>query len=295
MQTKQNPVHRKSPTRSNSHTPNPSEKHPDPNRTQVVGVLNLTPDSFSDGGQYIRPDQALARVEEMIADGVDWIDVGGVSTRPGAPVVSLEEEHARVIPILKALCPRFSIPFSLDTSRYEIAREGLGMGVRMINDIRALRQDDRLPALLAGSTCTVVLMHMQGEPQTMQQGPVYKDVVGEIIDFFHERIAAVKKEGIQDERIILDPGIGFGKQLPHNLEIFQRLSEICELGYPVMVGPSRKSLIGEVLHVPVEERAAGTGALVTLAIQQGARYVRVHDTREMVQIARMTDAVVKKR
>ncbi|MBI2870431.1 MAG: dihydropteroate synthase [Candidatus Omnitrophica bacterium] len=273
--------------------PDPTASAPSQSlRTQVVGILNVTPDSFWDGGRYTSLGTALARAEEMVREGADWVDVGGSSSRPGAAEVPYEEERARVLPVLKGLVKSLPIPLSLDTSRYEIIQEALDLGVRMINDIRALRSDERLPALVARYEAFVVLMHMQGEPRTMQERPHYTDVVGDIKAFFEERVALVQSAGVRSDKIILDPGIGFGKTAGHNLEILRRLAAFGRLGYPLMVGPSRKSVIGQVLDVPAGERLHGTSALVALSIQAGARYVRVHDVREMVQVARMTDAVV---
>ena len=256
----------------------------------VMGILNVTPDSFSDGGRFIGREAALRRVREMIEEGAQIIDVGGESTRPGAQAVSVEEELARVIPVIEAIRSESAIPVSIDTSKPEVMRAAVDAGASLVNDVRALREPGALTAV-ADLGVPVCLMHMQGEPRTMQQAPRYDDVVAEVLAFLEERVAACEAAGIPRERIILDPGFGFGKTLDHNLALFRALPRFAATGLPVLVGVSRKSMIGQVLEVPVAERLAGSLALASLAVWLGAAIVRSHDVRETVHAVRMTAAV----
>jgi len=254
-------------------------------RTLVMGILNVTPDSFSDGGKYLDPEAALARAREMEAQGADIIDVGGESTRPGHTPVSAEEELARVMPVLEKLVRAVRIPISIDTSKAEVARRALEVGVHMVNDQRALA-DPGMAEVVAEAGVPVVLMHNQ-------DGTAYRDMLGDITAYFQERIKRASLAGIAREKIIIDPGFGFGKTAAQNLEVVRRLREFAGLGHPILIGPSRKSAIGKVLGLPVEERVEGTAAVVTAAILQGADIVRVHDVKEMVRVARMADAIVR--
>ncbi len=246
-------------------------------RVLVMGILNVTPDSFSDGGRFLDPDRAVAHALRLQDEGADIIDIGGESTRPGAEPVPLEEELRRVIPVLEKLRRKLRIPVSIDTYKAEVAEAAIELGARIVNDVTALRADPRMGEVVARAGVGLVLMHMRGTPRDMQENPTYTDVVAEISAFLRERISAALSRGIAPEQIAVDPGIGFGKKLEHNLEILRRLEEFLELGRPVLVGPSRKSFIGEILGLPVEERLEGTLAACAVAVVRGADIVRVHD------------------
>ena len=263
-------------------------------RTYIVGILNITPDSFADGGRHKDVRAAIDHGLEMIEEGADVIDIGGESTRPGAEPIDLDEEIRRVIPVIEGLSKKTKTPLSIDTYRYEVAKQALDAGVLMVNDISGLRADKNMAKLVADRNIPAVIMHMQGTPQNMQENPEYQDVMGEIIAFLRERTEIALREGVLKERIIVDPGIGFGKTLNHNLEIMNRLSELKSLGFPILTGTSRKYFIGLTLDLPVEERLEGTAATVAYSIVQGANIIRVHDVKEMVRVARMTDAMVKR-
>jgi len=262
-------------------------------RTLVMGILNVTPDSFSDGGKFLERSAALSQAKRMIEEGADIIDIGGESTRPGAEPVSLEEELARVIPVIESLAPEIDRPISIDTYKAEVARQALDAGADMVNDISGLRMDEKMAQLVAERDVPVVIMHIQGTPRNMQDNPQYEDVVGEIIAFLRERIEVALEAGIKKDKIIIDPGIGFGKTVEHNLQIMHSLSQFKSLGQPILLGTSRKSFIGAVLGLPVEERLEGTAATLAYGISQGADIVRVHDVKEAVRVARMTDAMCK--
>jgi len=252
--------------------------------------LNVTPDSFSDGGRYTERERALAQARQMIAEGAAIIDIGGESTRPGAAAVSVQEELDRVVPIIETLASECAVPISIDTSKAEVMRAAVAAGAGMINDVYALR----LPgAMQTAAECgvPVCLMHMQGEPRTMQQAPHYDDVVREVKDFFRDRMQACEAAGIVRQRIVLDPGFGFGKTLQHNLSLLKHLAELAGEGVPLLVGMSRKSMIGAVLDAPVEQRLYGGIALATLAAQQGAAIVRVHDVKATVDALKIVTAV----
>jgi dihydropteroate synthase len=256
-----------------------------------MGVLNVTPDSFSDGGRYLRVDRALAHAEAMTEAGADLIDIGGESTRPGAPAVSLDDELRRVIPVIERVAARCRVPISIDTSKAEVARRAIEAGAAMINDVTALRGDPAMAGVAAQAGVPVVLMHMQGTPRTMQRRPRYRALMDDLLRFFRERIAAAVAAGIDRRRIILDPGIGFGKTLAHNLEILRRLDIPARLGRPILVGPSRKSFLGKLTGEPVGQRLEGTAAAVTAAVLHGAQLVRVHDVAEMARVVRVADAI----
>ena len=265
-------------------------------KTVVCGVLNITPDSFSDGGLWIDRQKAVDRAQQMVDEGAGMIDIGGESSRPGSQAVSVDEERERVIPVLEKIVDRLNVPISVDTCKSQIARESLEIGVDIINDITSLRGDTDMASVAAESGAGIILMHMQGEsPRTMQKNPQYGDVVSEIAEFLGSSIDRAVSSGISRERIVVDPGIGFGKKTEHNLEIIRRLCELKSLGQPILIGVSRKSVIGNVLDLPVDERLEGTAALVACSILNGANIVRVHDVRYMWRVARMVDAVIDKK
>ncbi len=267
----------------------------DLSRPVVMGILNTTPDSFSDGGNSYRDnrlsiDIALRKAEQMLADGAAIIDVGGESTRPGAATVSEQEELDRVVPVVEALVSKLDALVSVDTSTAAVIRESARHGAGMINDVRALLREGALFAV-AEIDLPVCLMHMQGQPNTMQGNPVYSDVVTEVRYFLQDRIDACLAQGIAKERIILDPGFGFGKTLAHNLALLQRLSEFSDLGYPLLVGMSRKSMLAQLLNRSVDERLPGSLALALLAAQRDAAIIRVHDVAATVDVLKVLSAV----
>lgn len=263
------------------------------NRTYIMGILNMTPDSFSDGGKFMDPEDALAHARKMLAQGADIIDVGAQSTRPGSSPVSAEEEKKRVVPLIEKLAEETRAVISIDTTKAEVAKAALASGASMVNDISGLRFDPKMAEVVADFGVPVCIMHIQGRPKDMQANPVYSDLMGEIIDYLEKGLAIAKSAGILHEKIIVDPGIGFGKTVEHNLEILRRLKELKGLGCPIMVGPSRKSMIGAVLGLPVDERVEGTAATVAISIANGANIIRVHDVKEMARVVKMTDAICK--
>lgn len=256
----------------------------------VMGVLNVTPDSFSDGGRFISKEAALRQVARMTADGAGIIDVGGESTRPGAASVSVQQELDRVLPVVEAIAAEFDTIISLDTSTPDVMRDGAAAGAGLINDVRALQCAGALEAA-AMTGLPVCLMHMQGEPSSMQAAPQYKNVVAEVSDFFCARIRACEQVGIHRDQLVLDPGFGFGKSDEHNLQLLAQLSALQKLGLPLLVGLSRKSMIGRVLVREVKERLVGSVALALLAVERGARIVRAHDVRETVDALTLWQAV----
>ncbi len=263
-------------------------------RTHIMGVLNVTPDSFSDGGKFIDPAKALAHAEEMVEAGADIIDVGGESTRPGSEFVPLEVELNRVIPVIKGLVAGGApIAISIDTWKSEVAERALDMGVHAVNDISGLKFDTKLADLAARYDAGLVLSHIKGTPKNMQVDPAYDDVLQEIGEFLGKAAAAALSAGVSRESIVVDPGIGFGKKLGHNLEILKRLGELVELGYPVLIGPSRKSFIGTLTGAPADDRVEGTLAAVTLGVANGASIVRVHDVKESRRALALADAIVR--
>lgn len=253
--------------------------------TYVMGILNVTPDSFSDGGKYEQMDAALQHVEKMITDGMDILDVGGESTRPGYQMISEEEEISRVVPVIEQIKSRFDIPISLDTYKSGVAREGIAVGVDMINDIRGLKFDGNLAKLIADAGISCTLMHNRKEAD-------YKDYMQDILADMSEMVQSARNAGISDEKILLDPGIGFGKTCENNLEVIRRLEILHSFGYPIVLGASRKSVIGTVLDLPVSERLEGTLATTVFAVMKGAMFVRVHDVKENVRIIKMTEAIL---
>ena len=258
----------------------------------VMGVLNLTPDSFSDGGRYLDPDQALARALQIEAEGAALIDLGGESTRPGAAPVSAAEELRRVLPLLERLRPRTRAILSVDTSKPEVIRAAAAAGADLINDVYALRAPGALEAA-AESGCAVCLMHMQGEPRTMQHAPHYEDVVREVRAFLGERVTACRAAGIPDERIVLDPGFGFGKTLEHNLTLLRHLHRVRAEGRPVLAGLSRKSMIGALTGKAAGERLHGSVAAALIAAQNGAEILRVHDVAATVDALKVLAAAAR--
>ena len=261
-------------------------------KTYIMGILNVTPDSFSDGGQFFNKDRAVEQAFRMIEDGVDIIDVGGESTRPGAEEVSVKEEIKRVVPIIKAITKQASVPVSIDTYKASVADAAVSAGASMINDISGLRFDPEMPHLAAKSKVPVVIMHIQGTPKNMQRHPYYKALIPEIMDYLREGISIARRSGISDEKIIIDPGIGFGKTVAHNLEIINRLNEFSGFEKPILLGHSRKSFIGSILDdAPVTDRLEGTAAAAAIGIFNGANIIRVHDIKEMARVARMADEI----
>lgn len=261
---------------------------------QVMGILNVTPDSFSDGGKFAGFENALEQVQRMISDGATIIDIGGESTRPGAADVSEADELARVIPVLKAIKKRFNIVVSIDTSKAAVMSAAIAAGADIINDVRALQNDGCLTAV-ANSNIPVCLMHMQGLPRSMQKSPSYDDVITDIIEFFQQRIDACVSAGIARERIIIDPGFGFGKTLEQNFHLLANLSKFNQLDLPILAGLSRKSMIGNLLSRDVEQRLAGSLSTAMLAAQQGAHIIRVHDVQETVDVLKVLKAVTDNR
>lgn len=259
----------------------------------IMGILNLAPDSFYDGGRYAQKKKALVRVEEMISQGADLIDIGGESTRPGAIKASAEEELRRVIPILSKIKELFEIPLSVDTYKAQIAQEAIETGADMINDISGLRFDSEMKQVVAKYKVPLVLMHIKGTPRNMQNNPHYDCLMGEIISYLRESIITAKEAGIDEEKIIVDPGIGFGKSVEHNLEIINKLSELKSLGRPILIGVSRKSFIGNVLNLSTEERLEGSLAATCLAVTGGARMVRTHDVKETRRAIDLTQAILE--
>lgn len=262
----------------------------DLSRPQVMGILNVTPDSFSDGGRFDRRDAALRHAEAMVKAGAALVDVGGESTRPGARPVSPVEELERVAPVVEAIATELDVIISVDTSTPAVMRECARLGAGLINDVRSLRREGALDAA-AATGLPVCLMHMRGEPGNMQENPQYEDVAKEVAAFLRERIEACAAAGISSERVILDPGFGFAKNLSHNLSLFKHMQVLHELGRPLLVGVSRKSMIGQILGKDVGERLYGSLALASLAVAKGARILRVHDVAETVDVVTMIAAV----
>jgi dihydropteroate synthase len=259
---------------------------------KIMGIVNVTPDSFSDGGAFLDPERAIAHGEELAGEGADVIDVGGESTRPGAEAVPAEEELRRTDPLVRTLASRgYSV--SIDTSKVAVAEAALDAGAAMVNDVTALRAEPELAALCADRGCEVVVMHMLGDPRTMQENPAYDDVVDDVKSFLAGRIEFAVSEGVDESRIWIDPGIGFGKTVEHNLELHRRLGELRELGRPIVFGSSRKSFIGKLTGTEVDERIGGTIASNVIACANGARMLRVHDVGPMRQALMIAEAVMR--
>jgi dihydropteroate synthase len=262
-------------------------------RTHVMGVLNVTPNSFSDGGRYVERSRAIEHALEMAANGADIIDVGGESTRPFSERVSIQEELDRVIPVIQTLSKELKIPISIDTTKSEVARESIRAGASMINDISALRFDPAMARFAAQACVPLVLMHMKGSPQDMQLNPEYQDVVSEIYSFLEYAVKRAVEAGVRRDLIILDPGIGFGKTVGHNLKIIRNLARFTALKQPVLLGTSNKAFIGHILEREVHERDTGTMATIAVGVMNGARIVRVHNVKKAVETVKIIDAIRK--
>ncbi len=263
-------------------------------RTYIMGILNVTPDSFSDGGKYFDKDSAVEQALRMKDEGADIIDIGGESTRPGAEKISVKEEISRVVPVIGALADKIGIPISVDTYKSVVAEAAILSGASIINDISGLRFDPQMPHVAARYNVAVVIMHIKGTPKNMQNNPTYKALIPEIMDYLKEGIEIAGNAGVADDKIIIDPGIGFGKTAEHNLEVIKRLNEFTGFEKPVLLGPSRKSFIGRILGgLPVTERIEGTAAAVAIGIFNGANIIRVHDIKAMVRVARIADRIKK--
>jgi len=258
-----------------------------------MGIVNVTPDSFSDGGQFFDPEDAIAHGLKLAEDGADIIDIGAESTRPGAETVTVEEEFRRLSPVVAELVKQTDVLISVDTTKADVARKMLDTGAHIINDVSGLQFDPDLAGVVAESQCPVVIMHIQGTPRTMQKNPSYDDVIKDILLYFRERIDYARSRGIADEQILIDPGIGFGKTVDHNHRIIRKLQQFTSLGFPVLVGASRKSYIGKTLDLPVEDRLYGSLAVAAMAVLNGASVLRVHDVRETRQVTRMMDAILR--
>jgi len=259
-------------------------------RAHVMGIVNVTPDSFSDGGRFFDPEEAVRAGMAIVEDGADLIDVGGESTRPGSDVVPPEEELRRVLPVVKRLGAEVDMPISIDTRKAEVARAALDAGASVVNDITAGR-DDGMFDVVRKAGAGMVLMHMQGDPKTMQDEPRYDDVVGEVRAFLAERVSAAESAGIPRDNLCVDPGLGFGKTLEQNLTLMHDVGALAEIGRPVLVGPSRKSFVGRITETEVGERLEGTAGAVAWLVANGAHIVRVHDVREMARVVRTIDAI----
>lgn len=262
-----------------------------PDRPLIMGVVNVTPDSFSDGGRYLDPAAAVAHAFRLVAEGADLLDIGAESTRPGADAVDEAEERRRVIPVVTAVAQAVTVPISIDTSKATVAQAALDAGAVLVNDVTALRGDPSMVEVIARTGAGIVLMHMSGTPQTMQLAPCYEDVVGEISAFFEERIRFAMAHGIGQKQIMLDPGIGFGKLLEHNLTLLAQLHRFIGLGCPLLVGVSRKAFLGQIVDRPVAERQWATAAAVALAVERGAGILRVHDVRAMKEAMQVAVAI----
>ena len=267
--------------------------HLDLSTPVVMGILNLTPDSFSDGGRFPDCDSAISHAQAMVSEGAAIIDIGGESTRPGAAPVSVQQELDRVMPVIESLVAELPVPLSVDTSKPEVMQAAISAGAGMINDVMALRQEGAIEAVRDACHVLLCLMHMQGEPRSMQQNPRYDDVVGEVRHFLLERAALCEKAGIAQSSIILDPGFGFGKTLEHNTALLKNIDLLAGDGYPLLVGISRKSMIGQLLgDVPVDQRLQGSVAAAVIAAMKGANILRVHDVRETVEALKIVEALL---
>ena len=263
-------------------------------RPLLMGIVNVTPDSFFDGGRFLDPQAAVAHAWRLVEEGADLLDIGGESTRPGSVPVEETEERRRLIPVVTAVAKAVSVPISVDTSKAVVAKAAIDAGAVMVNDVTALRGDPAMVDAIVVSGVGVVLMHMQGTPQTMQKAPQYHDVVEEVEDFLAERVRFALERGIAKNQIMLDPGIGFGKTLVHNLDLLAQLRTFTRLGFPLLVGPSRKGFIGELVEQSVQDRAWGTAGAVALAVEQGAHVLRVHDVAGMKDVVKVAAAISRR-
>lgn len=260
----------------------------------IMGIVNVTPDSFFDGGRYLDPESAVAHAVQLVEEGADLLDIGAESTRPGSDPISESEERRRLIPVVKALAKMVKVPLSVDTSKASIAEEAIDAGAVIVNDVTGLCGDPQMAGVVAKTCAGLVLMHMQGVPQTMQRTPRYSDVVEEVSMFFAERLQFAMSLGIARNRIVLDPGIGFGKLLVHNLDLLAQLRTFSKFDRPLLVGISRKAFIGRIADRPVEDRLWGTAAAVALAVEHGAQIIRVHDVRPMRDVVRVSAAIARR-
>ena len=260
-------------------------------RPLIMGIVNVTPDSFFDGGRYDTPDAAIAHAIRLVQEGADLLDIGAESTRPGAHPIEETEEMRRLVPVVRAVAGAVSVPISIDTMKVAVAEAALDAGASIINDVTGLRGDADMVSIAAKTGAAVVLMHMQGTPQTMQQTPSYRDVVGEVSEFFAERIRFATSHGVARRQIVLDPGIGFGKLLENNLDLLAHLQAFAKYGCPLMIGVSRKGFLGQLTGRPVDDRLWGTAAAVALAVQQRAAIIRVHDVAAMLDVATVSAAI----
>jgi dihydropteroate synthase len=263
-------------------------------RPLLMGIVNVTPDSFFDGGQFCDPQRAVAHALRLVEEGADLLDIGAESTRPGALPVDEHEERRRLVPVVAAVAKAVSVPISVDTSKAEVAKAAIDAGAIMVNDVTALRGDSAMVGVVAQAGVALVLMHMQGTPDIMQHAPRYDDVVGEVAQFLAERVRYAIDHGVARDRIVVDPGIGFGKTLGHNLDLLANLRVFAELGYPLLVGPSRKGFIGQLTDQSVEARGWGTAGVVALAVEQGANILRVHDVGPMNDVAKVAVAIARR-
>jgi len=261
-------------------------------RTHLMGVLNVTPDSFSDGGRFLKLEEAVKQGLKLAEEGADIIDIGGESTRPGSEPVTIEEELRRIMPVIEELTKRIQVPISIDTYKSKIAKEVLDSGASMVNDISGLRFDPEMKKVIAEYDVPVVLMHIQGTPRNMQENPKYDNLIEDIKSYLNQSISMAEETGIGEDKIIIDPGIGFGKTLDDNLKILKNLREFKSLGKPVMIGVSRKSFIGKILDLPTDERLEGSLAALAIAVINGANILRVHDVKESKRVAKLVDAIL---
>lgn len=262
-------------------------------RTHLMGVLNVTPDSFSDGGKFFKLEEAIKQGLKLAEEGADIIDVGGESTRPGSEPVTIDEELRRVLSVIKQLAQQIDVPISIDTYKSRVAKEALGSGASMVNDISGLRFDPEMKKVIAEHDVPVVLMHIEGTPKNMQESPKYENLLEDIKSYLNQSISIAEEAGIGEDKIIIDPGIGFGKALDDNQKILKNLREFKSLGRPVMIGVSRKSFIGKILDLPTDERLEGSLASMAVAIMNGANILRVHDVKESKRVAKLVDAILK--
>jgi len=263
-------------------------------RPLLMGIVNVTPDSFFDGGRFLDPEAAVAHAWQLVEEGADLLDIGAESTRPGSIPVEETEERRRLIPVVTAVAKAVSVPISVDTSKAVVAKAAIDAGAVMVNDVTALRGDPAMVDAIVVSGVGVVLMHMQGTPQTMQKAPKYHDVVEEVEDFLAERVRFALERGVAKNQIMLDPGIGFGKTLAHNLDLLGQLRTFTKLGFPLLVGPSRKGFIGELVEQSVQDRAWGTAGAIALAVERGAHVLRVHDVAGMKDVVKVAAAISRR-
>ena len=263
-----------------------------PSKTLVMGVLNLTPDSFSDGGLFTTKEKALDHCLKMINEGADLIDVGGESTRPGSDPLSINEELDRTIPIIEKIRSYTDCTISIDSYKSEVVEAALNVGANIVNDISGLTFDHNMAELISQKNAPIIMMHINGKPKIMQENPRYDNLLKDILDFFSRQLELAQSVGIDSSKIILDPGLGFGKKVEHNFELIRKLPQICALGFPVLVGPSRKSFIGEALNLPINDRIEGTMASITASVINGARIVRVHDIQKTRRTVTITEKIM---